>query len=186
MKKCWIFVISGPSGVGKTVLCKKLVEKYPDKLVYSISLTSRPPREGEKNGEEYLFISREEFEQLIKEEAFLEWSYVYGHYYGTLKKNMEEAFKAGKSLLLNVDIKGAFKIKSQNLPAISIFIAPPNLKTLEERLRKRHSDKEQDIKLRLQEAEWELKNKEHYDYVVVNDILNEAFNKLCNIMEKYI
>jgi len=177
-----IVVISAPAGCGKTTLCKRLLQ-VSSSFISSVSFTTRSPRKNEIEGVDYYFVSREEFEKLIKKNVFVEWAEVHGHLYGTsgdlLKKNIE----AGKDVVLEVDVKGGRKIKEKYPEAILIFILPPSWKELEKRLRGRATEDEKSIKKRLNTAKEEIKYLPYYDYFVVNDDINRALKELSTIIE---
>ncbi len=178
-----IFVVSAPSGAGKTTLCRKIVDKY-DFISYSISHTTRPPRKNEKNGVDYFFITKEEFQKKIKTGFWAEWAIVHDNLYGTSKKFIEKKIKTGAGLLLDIDVQGAKQIKVCFPHAITIFIMPPSFKVLEKRLRSRGTDSEDVIKKRLFNAEKEIKEKEFYDFTIVNDDLDIAASEFGKIIEE--
>ena len=160
-----VFIISAPSGSGKSTLVNRVREIVPD-LEFSVSYTTRKPRGQERNGVEYFFVSREEFEDMLRRDEF-------GNYYGTARRFFREAKERGNDLLLDIDVQGAAQIK-RNLPeAVSIFILPPNREVLESRLRTRSLDTEDVIQTRLATATREIENYENYDYILVNDRLEE-------------
>jgi len=172
-----VFIISAPSGSGKSTLVEELLKLVPD-LDFSISYTTRPPRGSEKNSKQYYFIGRDEFHQMIKADEFLEYADVFGNCYGTAKRFLREAREKGRDLLLDIDVQGA-KIIQQKLPeAISIFILAPDRQTLEWRLRKRSEDKEEVIQRRLLTASREIENYDKYNYILVNDQLEESVERL--------
>ena len=173
-----LFVISGPSGAGKTVLCNKMLERFAPRMVYSISATSRSPRGGEKDGQEYFFYSLERFEREIREERFAEWATVHGNYYGTPKAFVDEKCGNGFHVLLNIDVQGALKIKKSYPDAVMVFIQPPSMEILEERLRRRNIDSEESLHNRLANARREMEYREHYQHVLVNDDLQQAVQEL--------
>jgi len=194
-----IYIISAPSGSGKSTLTNELRRIVPD-LEFSISYTTRPPRGSEQSGREYFFISREEFERMLRENEFLEYAEVFGHYYGTARRFMSEAFKRGHDLLLDIDVQGAAQVKQKAPEAISVFILPPSRSELERRLRRRaeaddeiqrklHGDgarrfnTEEIIQRRLQTASREIENFSQYDYILVNDRLEESIDILKSIVE---
>jgi len=176
-----LIVISAPSGTGKTTLCHMLLKELPN-AVFSVSFTTREPREGEVNGRDYWFVSKEEFERRIREGDFLEWAQVYGYYYGTSKGQVLKALKEGKDVILDIDTQGALQVKERFPEAVLIFILPPSLKELERRLRKRGTDPEDVIEKRLKLAREEIKKAKFYDYIVVNDKLEVAYSKLKSII----
>jgi guanylate kinase len=172
-----LIVVSAPSGTGKTTLCRMLLKEF-ENMEFSVSYTTRPPRKGEVNGKDYFFVSREEFERMVEEGDFLEWANVYGNLYGTSKSQVLKALEEGKDILLDIDVQGALQVK-KNLPeAVLIFIMPPSFEELEKRLRSRGTDSEEVIEKRLNVAKEEIKKAPFYDYIVVNDVLDVAFNKL--------
>ncbi|MGM0600391.1 MAG: guanylate kinase [Candidatus Rifleibacteriota bacterium] len=185
-EKGFLFIVSGPSGVGKTVLCNEIVKKFSPRVVYSISATSRKPRGGETDGQEYFFYTKPEFEKAIERDEFAEWAYVHGNYYGTPKKFLEQKLEAGKNVILNIDVQGAFDIRKKYPDAVTIFILPPSIEELESRIRKRNMDSEEDLKHRLENARKELKYKEQYRYRIVNDNLEDAISNLEDIFNDYI
>jgi guanylate kinase len=176
-RKPVIYIISAPSGSGKSTLVNEILKSVTD-LEFSISYTTRRPRGSEINGRQYYFISRSEFEQMILDNKFLEHAEVFGNYYGTAKHFLEEAEQKGRDLLLDIDVQGAEQIQRKLLDATSIFILPPDRKTLEERLRKRSEDREEVIQRRLQTATREIENYGRYNYILVNDQLEESIKCL--------
>lgn len=168
-----IVVISGPSGVGKTVICRRLVETVPG-LVHSCSATTREARPRETDGEDYLFWSEDRFQKAVDQGFFLEWAEVHGHFYGTPKGPIEENLASGKSPVLDVDVQGGRSVKKARPDAVLILVAPPSLDALEERLRGRGTDSDGTIRQRLAIASRELAQWEAYDYLLVNDVLDEA------------
>ena len=180
-QKGLLIVISAPSGTGKTTLCHMLLEEFPN-MEFSISYTTRKPRPGELNGRDYFFVDRKTFERMIEEGDFLEWAEVYGNLYGTSKSQVLKALKEGKDILLDIDTQGALQVKKNFPEAVLIFILPPSLKELERRLKKRGTDDEETIKKRLQIAREEIRKALEYDYIVVNDILEVAFERLRSII----
>jgi len=172
-----LIVISGPSGVGKTSLCEKLLER--EEFVRVITCTTRPPRDGETNGEDYIFLDREEFEAGIDQGRFLEYANVYGKYYGSPRDQVEAGIEAGQSVLLNIDVQGAQAIRESGIPELTtVFIAPPSFEELEKRLRSRSTDSEEVIRGRLEVARKELEEQDLYDHVVVNDQFDAAVVEL--------
>ncbi len=172
-----IYIISAPSGSGKSTLVNELLKKVSD-LEFSISYTTRAPRGSEVNGRQYFFISREEFEKMIREGAFLEHAEVFGNYYGTARRFLQQAEEHGRDLLLDIDVQGARQIQDKLPQATSIFILPPNRQILEERLRKRSEDREEVIQRRLVTATHEIENYERYNYILVNDQLEDSIRLL--------
>lgn len=168
-------VISAPSGAGKSTIVGALLRKYPQ-LEFSISACSRAPRGQEQNGVDYYFLTPDTFKQQIEQGAFFEWEEVYaGMYYGTLHAELERIWTAGKVVVFDVDVIGGLKIKEKlQTAAVSIFIQPPSIQVLEERLRKRQTDTEEKIQIRLAKAEEEMSHAQEFDHVIVNDDLNKA------------
>jgi len=176
-----VYIISAPSGSGKSTLVGQVRKLIPD-LDFSISYTTRSPRGNEKNGQEYSFVSREEFQEMIRRDEFLEYADVFGNFYGTAKTVLRQAEARGKDLLLDIDVQGAGQIKHKLPEAVSIFIMPPDRKTLETRLRKRSLDAEEVIQRRLVTASREIENYEKYDYILINDRLDESIDALMAIL----
>lgn len=181
-----LFVISGPSGVGKTVLCNRMIERFRPNMVYSISATSRLPRGGETDGQEYFFYTAELFESEIKKDSFAEWAVVHGNYYGTPRAFLDSQRDAGKHVLLNIDVQGAFKIRKEYPESVLIFIMPPSIESLEDRIRKRNMDTEDVLKHRLKNALDEMACCNQYDRVIVNDDLGVATEGLATILSDLI
>ena len=177
-----LLVVSGPSGAGKGTICSAIRSIYPN-LHYSVSMTTREPRKGEVEGESYYFRTNEQFEKLIQEDAFLEYARVYDHYYGTPKKYALDLINEGKSVLLEIDIQGAMQVKKRYPNGVFIYIVPPSLKILSGRLHDRGTDSEEVIRKRLSQITSELAMAHQYDYIVVNDVLEDAVHKTCSILE---
>jgi len=181
-RKPIVYIISAPSGSGKSTLVNKLLKLVPN-LDFSISYTTRPPRGAEKNGKQYHFVPRQQFERMIQAGEFLEHADVFGNYYGTARRFLGEAEQKGHDLLLDIDVQGAAQIK-QNLPdGVSIFILAPDFKTLELRLRHRSEDEEEVIQRRLATARREIENYDKYNYIVINDDLKESVECLMSIVQ---
>lgn len=172
-----LFIVSAPSGAGKTTLCKKLNSVLPN-LRHSISYTTRPPRRGEVSGRDYTFIDEDTFRLMIDRGEFAEWARVHGQLYGTSKKRIEELMDAGIDVILDIDTQGAMQIKERYKEGIYIFILPPTMKALRERLEKRMANSKDEIELRLRKAVDEIKDYHKYDYVIVNDNFKEALKEL--------
>ncbi|MGD1023794.1 MAG: guanylate kinase [Candidatus Sulfotelmatobacter sp.] len=172
-----IYIISAPSGSGKSTLVNELLKKVSD-LEFSISYTTRAPRGSEVNGRQYYFVARAEFEKMIQEDAFLEHAEVFGNYYGTARRFLHEAEQHGRDLLLDIDVQGAKQIQDKLPDATSIFILPPDRKTLEERLRKRSEDTDEVIQHRLDKATSEIENYPRYNYILINDQLEDSIKLL--------
>ncbi|MGK5086355.1 guanylate kinase [Bdellovibrionota bacterium FG-2] len=181
-----LIVISAPSGGGKTTLCMHLLRDFPE-LTLSISCTTRAPRGQEKNGQEYFFISRAEFEAKIAQGDFAEWAEVHGNYYGTSKAVFEKTLASHRSVLLDIDVQGASSLKkSYGDRCATVFIAPPNIQELEKRLRNRETDSEETIQKRLKNARIELDRQSEFDYRIVNDTLERAYTELNGLVEKLL
>lgn len=178
-----LFLISGPSGVGKGTICRELLNCNPN-IYFSVSATTRAPRDEDIEGKTYYFKTKEQFEELIEQNEFLEWAEYSGNYYGTPKKPVMEHLEKGEDVLLEIDVKGALNVKKNFSEGIYIFIAPPDNNTLFERLKKRGTETDESIKKRLAAAESELKLKSEYDYVVINDVLDAAVSEVNNIILK--
>ncbi|MCM1339979.1 MAG: guanylate kinase [Muribaculaceae bacterium] len=168
-----LFVISGSSGVGKGTVIKEFLKKHPD-FKLSVSCTTRNPREGEVDGVNYFFLTRDEFKACIERNEFLEWAEFSGNMYGTQKAYVEKKLSEGKNLILEIDTQGALKVKSLMPEAQLIFILPPSIEELEARLRGRHTETEEAIQKRLETVKSEMKNAEHFDYKIVNDSIENA------------
>jgi len=182
-KKGRLFVISAPSGAGKTTLIKQVLKKYPA-VSYSVSHTTRPPRPGETHGKDYYFINESEFVDMIDADLWLEWARVHGHYYGTSRTFVANHLEKGNPLLLDIDVQGASQIMASGLDPVSVFIMPPSLEALRRRLENRGTDTAQTIARRLKNAEQEISQKHMFQYVLVNDDLETASAQLCRIFEK--
>ncbi len=176
-----LFIISAPSGTGKTTLCQKLSAIVP-RLKHSISYTTRPPRKGEINNVHYTFVSKKKFRAMINKGEFTEWAVVHGNLYGTSTKRLLEISKRGYDIILDIDTQGAMQMKRRFKNGIYIFILPPSMKILEKRLRARMSELTQEIKNRLEKAKEEIVNYKNYDYIVINDNLKKALRELESIV----
>ena len=176
-----LFIVSAPSGAGKTTLCRKLIEVV-ENLVYSISYTTREKRPGETEGVDYHFVSKAEFERLIAHEAMAEWACVYGKYYGTPKPAVEAILDKGQDLLVDVDVQGGAKLKQLYPEAVRIFVLPPSLEELERRLITRGRDDPDALVQRLAAAKKEIGKAAEYDYAVVNERIQEALSQLVSIV----
>tara|TARA_B110000881_G_C18397666_1_gene424312 strand:+ start:171 stop:752 length:582 start_codon:yes stop_codon:yes gene_type:complete len=180
-------IISAPSGAGKTTLVNKLLEaKLP--LLFSISACSRNPRDGEENNKDYYFLPIEEFQQKINTQEFIEWEEVYkGNFYGTLKKEIERIWKKKKHVVFDVDVIGGVSLKEYfNENALSIFIKPPNLEVLAQRLKKRNSDDKESIKKRIEKSFEEMKSMDKFDKIIVNDKLSTSSKDIIETVEKFL
>ncbi len=183
MKKGILLIVSGLSGAGKGTICNRLMEKYPQ-YVLSISATSRKPRAGETNGKEYFFISKEEFEDRLKKGLFLEHAQYVGNYYGTPKDWVENQLLQERDIILEIELQGAFQVKDKIPEAITIFILPPNMEELKNRLLKRGTETEEEIEKRMKRAEEEMDFVNRYDYVIVNEDIEKSVEMLHNIVSR--
>ena len=180
-----IIVISGPSGCGKSTLINHLMEQHRD-ILFSTSHTTRPIRNNEIDGKDYYFISKEQFLQMIDKDAFVEWAQVYqGYYYGTSYREIEAKSRGGKNLVLNLDVQGAKNLKKKYPDALFIFVVPPSLEELQQRLKERENKMDAHILERLEVAREEIAHYHLYDYIVVNDNLQEAMHVLNAIYTAY-
>jgi guanylate kinase len=172
-----LFIISAPSGTGKTTLCKQLTSTVPG-LWHSISYTTRQPRPGEEHGREYFFIGESEFQQMIDRNEFVEWARVYGNLYGTPRKTLTDQIEQGIDVLLEIDVQGAIQVKKKFEDAVSIFILPPSMQVLRSRLQNRASDTPEEIRRRLQKVKEEVWSYREYAYVVRNEDLSQSLREL--------
>jgi guanylate kinase len=179
-KKGLFIVVSAPSGAGKSSICQRLLQACPE-LKFSVSYTSREPRPNEINGKDYYFISRDEFQRRIDQNEFVEWIENYGHLYGTSIKTMEDFFEKGSDLLLDIEPRGAKKVKQKFKKGIFVFVLPPSRFELLKRLEKRGHETDEAIKTRFAQAESELKEISWYDYVIFNEALETAASQLIAI-----
>lgn len=175
-----LIVISGPSGVGKGTICKELMKRYDYNV--SISATTRSPREGEVDGVNYHFLDKKSFEEKLSNNEFLEYAQVYGNYYGTLKQSVEDEIYNGKSIILEIDIQGTLQVQKVYKNAIYIFLLPPSINELKNRILKRGSETESSFNLRFSSVSEELKYMNSYDYAVINDDIDKAVEKIHNII----
>ncbi len=177
-----LVVLSGPSGVGKGTVRKALFEMQNHNLVYSVSMTTRKPREGEVDGQDYYFVSKEEFIEGIKNDRFLEWAEFVGNYYGTPLDKLEDQLEQGKEVVLEIEVEGALQVREKVKDAIFIFIAPPGKKALYDRLKKRGTEEESIIRQRIEKADNEFMLAYKYDYIVVNDDVKNAADRVMAII----
>ena len=179
-----LFIISAPSGAGKTTLVKAVLQQFKD-ILYSISYTTRKPRAKERNGIDYHFISKQDFKKGIHKGRWAEWAEVYGNYYGTSVEFIEKGLSSGCDILLDIDVQGTLQILKHYPDSVTIFILPPSMNALRERLEMRGSDSQEVIEKRLLNARKEMTQKKMYRYIIVNDILSEAIKELSAIFKKY-
>ncbi|MBD3226387.1 MAG: guanylate kinase [Caldithrix sp.] len=176
-------IFSAPSGGGKTTIVRQLQQKYEETAI-SVSATTRPKRNNEVHGRDYFFLSRQEFEKAIQQDRFLEYEQVHGNYYGTLKETVENMSARGQVVLFDIDVNGALSIKQQFPKAISLFIKPPSKEELIRRLQRRQSERESDIRKRLQRLDYEYARSEHFDHIIINDQLSETINQVESLIIK--
>ncbi len=176
-----LFVISAPSGAGKTTLCQKLLNRMSE-MKLSVSYTTREPRKGEVNDVDYTFVTREKFKKMIEKGEFAEWATVHGNLYGTSIKRIKELNSQGYDILLDIDIHGAAQLRNSYEGAVYIFVLPPSMEALEKRLVKRRTDSDEIIRNRLDNAKAEISHYKHYDYIIVNDRIDTAYRELESIV----
>ena len=176
-----LYVVSSPSGGGKGTLIKRVLAVVPD-LSYSVSYTTRAPRNGEVNGREYFFVNRNRFEEMISAGEFLEWANVHGHLYGTACQQVKDEIGKGRDIVLEVDVQGAASVKRLGLDSVSVFILPPSLETLQKRLQARGTDSAEELGVRLANAPSELRQYSNFDYVIFNDQVDRAAAQLAAIV----
>ena len=176
-KKGLLFIVSGASGTGKTTLSRAMLRVYPN-LLFSISHTTRPKRPGDEEGRDYYFVSPDEFQEKIDRREFSEWAEIYGHRYGTSERMIEKARAEGQDLILDIDGQGARQLRQKNIPGVFIFILPPSLAELKRRLMKRKSEAKEALQERLKKAREEISQARWYDYLIENDRLKEARERL--------
>ena len=177
-----LFVVSAPSGAGKTTLCRAIRLRLQD-LAYSVSITTRPPRPGEIDGADFRFVTRSQFQELLDRGEMAEWATVHANLYGTPAAPLEAALKAGRDVLLDIDTQGAAQLRARYPDAVLVFVVAPSLGELEQRLRERRSDNEQEIARRLTRAREEIALWRRYDYLIVNRDVKEAMEHLASIIQ---
>lgn len=182
MDKGLLLVVSGPSGSGKGTICRKLLNRNQN-INFSISATTRKPRKGEANGINYFFVGEDEFLRMKNNKEFLEYAHVHGNFYGTPKKYVFDKMEEGENIILEIDVQGALQVKKIYPDAVFIFILPPTMEELKNRIVKRGTESEEDIKRRLNNACKEIELAKHYDYIVVNDQVLSAVEKIESIIK---
>ncbi len=176
-----LFIVSSPSGAGKTTLCKKLLDEFDD-LRFSVSHTTRKPRSGEVGGRDYVFVTNDEFDSMIEHELFIEWAYVHSNRYGTARAEVRAAATQGKDLIFDVDFQGAKQITEQYPNAVSIFVLPPSIEELQRRLRMRGTESPESLEQRFKNALEEIANHHLFNYLIVNDNLDMAYDQIRSIV----
>jgi guanylate kinase len=183
IKKGKLVVISAPSGTGKGTVISKLLKQQPD-FMFSVSATTRKPRPGETDGKDYLFISKDRFKEMIDNNEFLEYAEYVGEFYGTPAKPIKEYIDSGKTVVLDIEVRGAGQVMAKDIEATTIFLIPPDMDELEKRLRGRGTDSDDKVTSRLNRAKQELKEKHHYKHIVVNDNSTRAAKEILSLINK--
>ncbi len=176
-----LFVVSAPSGAGKTTVCRRVINEL-DRIGFSVSYTTRPPRPGEVDGKDYHFVDDREFLSMIEKDEFLEWAWVHKYRYGTSNSEIKKILGQGRDIILDIDVQGALNVKAKMPDANLIFILPPSMEELERRLRSRGSDNEEQISIRMKTAQDEIRHVFEYEYIIVNDELDRAVSGLESII----
>lgn len=181
-----LIVLSSPSGGGKTTVAHHLMNVFPD-LKFSVSATTREKRKGEIHAKDYFFLSKEDFQQLINNNGLVEWEEIYGNYYGTLRNEVENALNSKIYLLFDIDVKGAMTLRREYPDdSLLIFLAPPDLKTIENRLRKRATEDKEQLEKRLERMKMEMEFQDKFDHVIINNVLEDTLIKAENIVRQHI
>jgi guanylate kinase len=178
-----IFVVSAPSGAGKTTLLNRLLAEFPD-IARSVSCTTRPPRTGEKEGVDYLFVSEERFREMVKSDQFFEWEEVHSYFYGTPKGPLGDRRRKGLDTVLDIDTRGAMSVRRAYPDACLIFLMPPSIEALESRLKARQTEAPKALKTRLDNARREMAEKDRFDYVIINDDIDRAYQELRDVIDQ--
>jgi guanylate kinase len=180
-KEGLLYIVSAPSGAGKTSLCKEIIDIFPN-LRHSVSFTTRSARPGEVHGKDYFFVSLDEFQQMVADGEFAEWAEVHGNFYGTSLKQLDEYRRSGTDVILDIDCQGARQLKERCRGGVYIFILPPDFQELRRRLTGRNSDSEETIERRINVASLEIKESRWYDYIIVNDVFSRAVEELKSVL----
>jgi guanylate kinase len=182
-----LFIVAAPSGTGKTTIVRRILKEFPD-IIFSVSATTRKKRKNETEGRDYFFLTEDEFKKKIVNDEFAEWEKFYDYYYGTLRRYLDDNLGEGKSVLLEIDVKGALKIKEIYPESVLIYILPPSFEELVNRLKNRQTENEIDLKKRIERAEMELRLKDNFDYFIYNVEIEQAVSDLksliANIMKE--
>jgi guanylate kinase len=181
IKEGLLYIVSAPSGAGKTSLCKEIIDIFPN-LRHSVSYTTRPARLGEVHGKDYYFISLDEFRRMVADGEFAEWAEVHGNFYGTSLKQLDDFRRNGTDVILDIDCQGARQLKEHCRGGVYIFILPPDFQELRRRLTGRNSDSEETIERRINVASLEIKESRWYDYIIVNDVFSRAVEELKSVL----
>jgi len=184
-KRGMLVVISAPSGAGKTTIARAMMKRIPS-LTFSVSATTRPKRSGEIEGNDYYFLTPEEFKRRVAAGEFVEWEEMYGYCYGTLKSEVESALEAGRNVMFDIDVNGGLSIKRHYPEAVLIFIVPPSIRVLRERLVKRRTENTETLQKRLDRVPMEMEKGKQFDYQVVNDVLEQAIAAVEKIVERHL
>jgi guanylate kinase len=182
--RCNLYIVSAPSGAGKTSLCQNVLKHFND-MQYSVSYTTRKPRQGEIQGCDYFFISKPDFEKGIQTGRWAEWAEVHGHYYGTSERQIRETLESGRDILMDIDVQGTCQMIKRFPRAITFFIMPPSEGELKNRLEFRGTDDAQTVALRIENARMEMAQKEKYHHIIVNDDLSRASGELIGLIQQY-
>jgi guanylate kinase len=180
-----LFIVAAPSGTGKTTIVRRILKEFPE-IVFSVSATTRKKRENETDGKDYFFLTEDEFRKKIENDEFAEWEKFYDYYYGTLRRYLEDNLGEGKSVLLEIDVKGALKIKEKYSEAVLIYILPPSFEELVNRLKNRQTEDEVDLKKRIERAEMELRLKDYFDYFIHNVEIEQAVSDIKSLIGNII
>jgi len=179
-----LFIVSGPSGTGKTTLCSAVLNRFPD-MLYSVSYTTRKPRNGEQSGIDYHFIKKKDFKDKIEDGKWAEWAEVHGNYYGTSAELLDKELGSGRDIILDIDVQGTIRLLERYPESVTIFVMPPSIEELKRRLKLRDTDSSEVISKRLENAKIEMAKKDLYLHVIINDQLHEAIGQLIAVIENY-